>query len=77
MFMKKSLEMLEDKPQRRFLFRSKFNRPTSPNKAYQAPVLRASAQILLRRTSDILETLSEMPKPVQMQITIGSDEYGI
>ena len=33
---------------------------TSPNRAYLASVLCTYAQILLRRTSDTLETLYEM-----------------
>ena len=33
---------------------------TSPNRAYLATVLRTSAQILLRRTSDTLKTLYEL-----------------
>ena len=33
----------------------------SPNRAYLATVLRTSAKILLRGTSDTLERLSEMP----------------
>jgi hypothetical protein len=33
---------------------------TSPNRAYMASVLRTYAQILLRRTSDTLETLAEI-----------------